>query len=206
MPPPPVVGHLGGLVQLAAHTMPHQLPHHAVALRLCMRLDGVTDVARAVAVGRRGDAALQTLLCHVQERPHFGLHLSDPEGVRTVTIEAVHEHTAVDARHAAILQDAFAREPMHHLVVHADEQGAGASVEPLEARHRSVVADELLRDPVQVGRARTGRDVACHFGQGPSNKQRTLPHQCDLLLAQDVHGTSHEPIRRGRRPLLLPCP
>jgi hypothetical protein len=49
-----------------------------------------------------------------------------------------------------------------------------------------MVPDELLRHRVERSGGHPRSDVACHFGQGPTNKQRTLLQQRDVVIAEMI--------------------
>jgi hypothetical protein len=58
-------------VELAAYAVAHQFPHDAVAVGFCMMLNGITDIACAMAGNGLLNAELQAFLRYAQKLPVF---------------------------------------------------------------------------------------------------------------------------------------
>ena len=99
-----VVGDVGVFVHLASYAVSAHFANNAVAVAFAVCLDGVGDVADAVAHFAGFDPLVVALLGDFTQAEGFGGDLADGEGVAHVAVEAVELDYGVYSHDVALAQ------------------------------------------------------------------------------------------------------
>ena len=116
-----------------------------------------------------------------------GVERADPERVRAVRDRAVERDADVDRHEVAVLDDAPVRDPVDDHLVHRDADRAGIPAIAERRRHAAVLADEVVRDAVELERGDPGLDALTHVRDRPRDQRARGRDPDDLCgaLADD---------------------
>src|SRR5437588_8816163 len=118
-------------------------------------LDGVRDVTDPVAGPRLLDAGSKGFLSHLEQAGGLGIDLADAESERAVRDEPGKRDADVDRDEVALLDPVAARDAVDDHRVRRDARPPRKAAVALRRRDAAVLADELLRDAVEL----IGRDA-----------------------------------------------
>ena len=175
-----VVGDVGGLVHLPSDAVPAEFADDAVVVRLQVTFNRMADVADAFARHRELEGFVEGCLRALHQEPLLLRHLADGEGVGEVPVPASDTRHAVGSDDVALLEDIPVGDSVDNHVIHRQAEGGGvrdvaaSGAVALAGRDPVVVADEILRHPVDVVEGDAGLHQFCNLTQGFSNKQRTF--------------------------------
>src|SRR5258705_350267 len=129
------------------------------------------------------------------EEPGRGrAHLPHREGARRVAEEAVLLHADVQRDDVALAEEALAaRDPVHHFLVDRGADARGESPIPLERRLAARIADEFLRQTVQLQRADPGSHLPRQHEEALPHDPGAGPDQFDFIQIVDL---DHRALRR----------
>ena len=182
------VGHLGVLVELATHAVSAHLTHDTVVASLAILLDGVGDIANAVAGHCVLDADIERLLGRAQQLEGLLGDIADTESVGAVAVEPLGgDGTAVTGHDVAILENIVRRDAMHHHLVDRGAERGGEAVQPFEAGRAALRTDILFSDLVETACSHTGSDNLGHLGQGARHDQISPSQHLDLLVCLEIY-------------------
>jgi hypothetical protein len=145
-------------------------------------LDGVPDVGHVVADARLVDARSQRLLADVEEPLRLGVDLADAEGVGAVRDEPIEGDADVDSDHVSLLGTVLGRDPVHDHRVRRDAEGRGIAAIALRRRHAAALADEVLREAVELEHRDPRSQLVADHGQRVGDDLARACHSLDLLL------------------------
>ena len=120
-----VVGHFGVFVHLAAYAVSAHFAYYRVSVAFAVGLDGVGDVADAVADLAGCDAFVERLFGHFQQAAGRGCDVADGEGVALVAVVSVEFDYGVDAYYVAFAECIVAREAVDDCLVYLYAEGGG---------------------------------------------------------------------------------
>jgi hypothetical protein len=150
---------------------------------------------------------LQALLRNAQQLLHFRLgDFTHTKGVGAIAVKTVHQHATIHARNVALLQSPITGQAVYHLIINTDEQGGRATIQAFEARYRAIVQMNSSAIASSALSGDSGRDVACHFSQGPANKQRTLLQHATSSSLRMITVLTHDLSSHAEGLLLLIFP
>ena len=158
------VADLGGLVELAAHTVAHIVPDHGEAVGLYISLDRVADVGHPAALTGHLDALPEALLGHSDELLRLGADRAAGIGSGAVPVEPADEGAHVHADDVALLELSGAGNAVDHLVIDGDAGRTGVAAVTQEGGLRAVALDEPAHRRVDL----VGGDPGGHHGAGQS--------------------------------------
>ena len=179
--------------------MPSQLAHDAVALVFAMVLHRTADVAKMSSRNCVLNAQIERRLRRAEEFLHLITDLAYTECIARVTIESVKQCAAIDGDDVSLLQHRLrARNAVHH---HLVDRGADAGRKrrtigirkSLERRHRTVVANELVGNAVQLERRHSWLDMFSQFAKRFTNKLVRLAHQLNFIFSLQKYLHPNEP-------------
>src|SRR5690606_38906477 len=97
---------------------------HAHTVPLGVMLNGVTDVAKAIARASLLDTREQALLADLHQPSRIRRHLTDGVGPGAVPVVALVERANVDGDDLSFFEPSLARDPVANHVVDGDADGA----------------------------------------------------------------------------------
>ena len=136
--------------------MPDEGADDREAGRLDDGLHGVGDVADVVADARLLDPGVARLLADVEQPPRLVGDLTHGERVGAVGDQAVECDADVDRDQVAVVDAVVARDPVDDHRVRGDARGRREAPVTLRGRHAAVLADERVRDQVELARRDPG--------------------------------------------------
>jgi hypothetical protein len=169
--------------------MTDELAYDTIALSFAMALDGITDVAYAMASHRGLDTPVQGLLGGLEQKLDFWTDLAYTEGVAGVAIVAVEEGATVDGDDVTVAQyGLLGRYAVYDHIVHggADTPREGTSIgvrKTFEGRFCAVVANEFLGETIELSGCHSWPYGLAYFGQGGCHQHVGGPHQFNLVLS-----------------------
>ena len=130
-----VVRHFGVFVQLPAGAVAHELADDGEAGVLAVALDGIADVADAVAGHSLLDALIERGLGDVQQALSFQVDLSHCIGAGVVAVEAIDLCAGINAHDVTRADDdVMRRDTMDDGIVQTDTGRSGETVQPETGR------------------------------------------------------------------------
>src|SRR5688572_2811650 len=191
---PAVVEDLRLFVELPADAVPAELAHHAVAVLLGVRLDGVADVAQVRARPHLADALPQAFVGHLAQAARLDRGIADVKHAAGVAMEAVLDHRYVDVDDVPGTQLLVAGHAVTHHVV---DRGADRLGERLVAGRRVVergrgslllAGDEFMAEAVELARRGAGLDVRSDIVENLGGALARNAHFLDVLRGLDADG------------------
>ena len=122
------------------------------------------------------------------ELHHVFSYIAHAKGVGGISVELVDDGAAVDAQDVTILENlVLVREAMDNFFIPAYQQGGRATVEALEAGHRTVVPDKLLGEGVDLLARQAGAEHLPDLRQGLSDQEARHAAAFDFLRSLEYH-------------------
>src|SRR5690554_6867228 len=111
------------------------------------------------------------------------IQFSNTKGISMITMETVHEYTAVDRYNISLLDYIFTRKPMYHRLIDGNAKRIGVPVEILERRPAPQLMDKLLRHLIQGERGDSRTEMSSQFREGSRDRQGRSPDLFNLFFA-----------------------
>ena len=199
------VRHLGVLVQLTAHAVPHKSAHDGKAVRLHILLDSSTNVTHPVSRLCSRDAPCEGFFCDIHDVLCISGNRATRERGGVVAVPAADGGACVDADDIAFLQhDVLRGQAVNHSVIHRDARRTRKAVQPLEVGLRAALDDIVIHDLVDLGRANARAHSLAGSPKGTGRDLARQAHGLDLfcrfyldhglypqLLEQELCGIFH---------------
>ena len=190
-----VIWHLRVLMHIPAYAMAGQLAHYSVIVFSAKLLHSGTDIAKILSCTRTINCTLQGCLGYSKQLSDFKSNLAHAERVARVPIKAIELGATVDRDDITVLEDCLLIwNSMDNDIIDGSADACRKRLSkrigvPLENRDSTIVADKLIRQPIQLEGRYTWLDVPCQFTKRPANKPAGLAHQLNLILClqKDPH-------------------
>jgi hypothetical protein len=163
-------------------------------------LDGIADVADAVAGDHLLDALEERLAGGVEQRPGLVGDLADRDGARGVSVVAAVDHAEVELHQVAVDELALlARDAVDDLFVDARAQHAGEAQVALEGRLGALLVNELFGELLEVPGRHARSDRLLELVEDLADDPAGVAHHRDLVLALDLDGGGGRHLGRAHR-------
>ena len=183
-----VVGHFGVLVQLPAGAVAHELADDGEAGVLAVALDGIADVADAVAGHSLLDALVESGLGDVQKALSLQVDLAHCIGAGVVAVEAIDLCAGINAHDVTRADDdVMRRDTMDDGIVQTDAGRSGEAVQTLEVGDAAVLHDEVVDQLIQLPGGHTCLDMFTAVFQGSCAQGIRLAHTVQLFRILDLN-------------------
>ncbi len=182
---------MGVLVVVPADAVADEALHDRETGPLDERLHRMRDVADAVSEPCLRDPGRERVLAHVQQALGVRLDRAHAEGVRAVRDRPFEGHADVDRHEVALVDDAPVRDAVDDDLVDRDADRTRVAAVPERGRDAAVLADERVREIVQLERGDAGPDPLADVRDRPPDEVAGARDPRDLggSLADD-HATA----------------
>lgn len=177
------IGYIGRLVHLEAYAVAAEFADNVVAVFLTVLLDGMADVANAVARLALVESDEEGFASDAHEALHLGRDLANGECIGRVADVSVEFDNTIDRHVVAILKEELVGgDAVDYYIVDRDAECRREAFEPLAKRDATIIADELFADVVEKCRGNTRADMATHLGESLANEQSCIANKFDFLF------------------------
>ncbi len=171
-----VVGHFGVFVHLAAYAVSAHFAYYRVSVAFAVGLDGVGDVADAVADLAGCDAFVERLFGHFQQAAGRGCDVADGEGVALVAVVSVEFDYGVDAYYVAFAECIVAREAVDDCLVYLYAEGGGKAGVAQTGRTAAVIEHIFARNCIELECSDTGSHPLGNFTKCATHQITCFSH------------------------------